>query len=657
MNDHDQDFDRSAIAVLRGFAMDGPAKAKSGHQGTAMALSPLAHVLFSRVLRYDPTEPSWFDRDRFILSAGHASILLYGALHLAGYPITVDDLEQFRQLHSLTPGHPEVGHTPGVEVTTGPLGQGFANAVGMALAERTLRARFGPELCDHFTYVIAGDGCLEEGVSHEAASLAGRQGLGRLIAIYDDNRITIDGPTSMALIDDPAARFAAYGWHVLDLGDAGEDLDTIEEALRAAALVEDRPSILILRTHIAFPSPSLVDTKEAHGLAFGPEAIAETKALLGLPIDESFTTLPAAIEGYAAQRPGRIDAREAWEQRVAAHPNRALFEAALAGVDSAAIDAALPRFTPGESIATRNAIKTCLKATAGAIPGIITGSADLTENTGVSLDPADALSAENPGGVQLHYGVREHAMAAAMNGMALHGGIVPLGGTFFVFSDYLRPALRLAALSKAHVVYSFTHDSIGVGEDGPTHQPIEHLSSLRAMPGLELFRPADATETAYAWAEALQVDGPVALVLSRQNLPVLEGTSRDGVARGGYVISPADGARATLVATGSEVSLCLEAQRLLATEGIATQVVSMPSVGRFTRQDLAYRTSVIAPGVLSVSVEAGSTFGWGSLCDLQVGIDRFGLSAPAPAVFETLGITAHVVVDLVRQHLTEQGAR
>jgi len=647
------EFDQLAIATLRGLAMDGPAAARSGHQGTAMALAPLGQVLYSRILRYDPTAPNWADRDRFVLSAGHASILLYGLLHLAGYDLALDDLRQFRQLGSRTPGHPEVGHTPGVEVTTGPLGQGFANAVGLALAERRIRAQYGAELCDHATYVVAGDGCLEEGVSHEAASLAGRQGLGRLIAIYDDNRITIDGATDLALSDDPVRRFEAYGWQVLDLGDAGEDLDTIEAALRTARAEESRPSLIVLRTHIATPSPDWMDRHQAHGLAFSAEDIARTKAILGLDPDANFQVLAGAREGYARQLPARIAEREAWESRVAESAARSKFQAQLAGIPTGDLAAAMPHFEVGSEVATRNALKACLQAAAPLLDGLVAGSADLTENTGVALALDDVGDTSNPGGRQLHFGIREHAMGSAMNGMALHGGILPIGGTFFVFSDYLRPAIRLAALSRAKVLYAFTHDSVGVGEDGPTHQPIEHLASLRAMPGLEVLRPADANETAACVVDALSGEGPVALVLSRQNLPVLEGTDAGGVARGGYVLRAADAAAVVLVGSGSEVSLCVEAAQLLADEGIAARVVSMPSLTRFLGQPASYREAVLGGGLPVISVEAGATFGWSAVADVALGIDRFGLSAPAPAVFAELGLTANAIAAVARQQLQE----
>ncbi|HET7719329.1 MAG TPA: transketolase, partial [Acidimicrobiales bacterium] len=467
-------LERRGIDVIRGLAMDAPHRAKSGHQGTAMALAPLAHVLWSRRMRYDAGAPDWPDRDRFVLSAGHASILQYSMLHLTGYALTLEDLRQFRQWGSATPGHPEAGHTPGIEVTTGPLGQGLANAVGMAMAERWLRARFGADLVDHRTWVIAGDGCLMEGVSHEAASLAGHQGLGRLVVVYDDNHITIDGSTALAYGDDAAARFESYGWHVERLGEIAEDLDALEAALDRAAAVEDRPSLLVLRSHIAFPSPSKTDDHEAHGYALFDEEIREAKAVMGIP-DEPFWIPDDVAELYrrAGER-GRAE-REAWAGRLDAlgGAEREAWDACWSQRGLPGWEQKLPTWPIGEKVATRKASGACLQAAVEVVPGLLGGGADLTGNTGTQIKGLGVMGAEDPGGRQIYFGVREHAMAAAMNGMALHGGVLPVGGTFFVFVDYLRPALRLAALSEAKVIYSFTHDSVGVGEDGPTHQPVE----------------------------------------------------------------------------------------------------------------------------------------------------------------------------------------
>lgn len=628
--------------------MDAPAAANSGHQGTAMALAPVAHALYSRVLRFDPSDPTWADRDRVILSAGHASILLYSMLYLTGQGLTLDDLRAFRQLDSKTPGHPEYGHTAGVEVTTGPLGQGLATAVGFALAERSLRAEFGNDLVCHTTWVIAGDGCLEEGISHEAASFAGHQQLDNLVVVYDDNKITIDGVTGLANSTDEAARFRAYGWRVLEAGDIGDDVDALEAVLLDARDGGSGPTLVVLRTHVGTPSPDWTDSPRAHGLAFGAEHIARTKAILGLPIEESFTVLPGVVDGYAAATAGRRAEAAQWGTSCAAHARgtELLERLSPAGPHLEAI----PSFEHGSQVATRNAMKTALNAFADTDARVIAGSADLTDNTGVALVGATPMAASTPNGRQIHFGVREHAMGAVMNGLALHGGFRPVGGTFFVFSDYLRPAIRLAALCQAPVVYSFTHDSIGVGEDGPTHQPIEHLASLRAVPGLRVVRPADATETAGALALAFGSNGPTALCLSRQNLPVLAGTDATKVALGGYVLNDeVTNPSVVLAGTGSEVSLCVDAADRLAGSGVAARVVSMPNLGAFLARPRAERDQVLPQGIPVLSVEAGSTFGWSAIADASIGIDRFGLSAPAPAVFEALGVTVDHVVQVATE--------
>ena len=651
------ELEQLCVNVVRGLAMDGPQRANSGHQGTAMALAPLAHVLFSRVLRHDPGEPDWPDRDRFILSNGHASILLYSMLLLNGYGISLKDIEQFRQWGSPTAGHPEVHSLAGVEVTTGPLGQCFANGVGMAVAERFLRSHFGPETIDHHIFVICGDGDLMEGVSHEAASLAGNLGLGRLVYIFDDNHITIDGSTDLACSDDVMKRFDAYGWHVERLGEVANDLDALEAGLRRGLAEADRPSLLVLRSHIGWPSPHRTDTKEAHGDPLGAEEIRLTKALLGLPLDQEFY-VPDEVPAFYAQcaRRGRA-AREAWEDRQAvSEGDQERLKACLAGRALAGWADKLPAFEAGTKLATRKAVNKCLTATGAGIPGLIAGAADLTGNTGVDLGPGDAVQSHaSPGGTQLHFGIREHAMASAMTGMALHGGVLPVGGTFFVFSDYARPAIRLAALSRAHVVYFFTHDSVGLGEDGPTHQPIEQLASLRAMPGLRVIRPADATETAAAWRVAVDSDGPTALILSRQDLPVLAETgdrAAVGVARGAYVLAPGGDASATpdivLIGTGSEVQLCLGAARVLEAEGIVARVVSFPSWELFAEQEAGYRADVLPPGVPRLAVEAAASFGWERYADATVTIDRFGASAPGSVNMEKFGFTADNVAQKAR---------
>jgi len=656
------ELEQLGINVVRGLAMDAPQKADSGHPGTAMALAPLAHVLFTRIMRHDPVDPSWPDRDRFILSNGHACILLYSFLFLTGYGLTLDDIKQFRQWGSKTPGHPEVHLTEGIEVTTGPLGQGFGNGVGMGIAERWLRARFGPELCDHHTFVICGDGDLMEGISHEAASLAGHLGLGRLVYIYDDNHITIDGPTELAYTDNVAERFNAYGWHTDNIGEVANDTDALEAALRRAMAVEDKPSMILLRSHIGWPSPHRTDTAAAHGSPLGEDEIRETKALLGLPPDQEFWVPGEVIEYYrrAVER-GQAE-RQGWQARFDAWDgDKAAWDACQRGRGLSGWSKGLPVFEVGTSVATRVAINQCINATADAIPGLVTGSADLTGNTGVKLDDTVNQSAEAPGGAQIHFGIREHAMGAAMTGMARHGGVLPVGGTFFVFSDYMRPAVRLAALSEAHVVYSWTHDSVGLGQDGPTHQPIEQLASLRAMPGLRVIRPADANETAHAWRIAVDSDGPTALVLSRQTVPVLPGTAEagDGVERGGYVLVDPPGGELdiVLVGTGSEVALCVAAAGVLAGASVPVRarVVSLPSWDLFALQTDSYRAEVLPPGVKGLAVEAAASFGWERYADDVVAIDHFGASAPGQVVLEHFGYTPENVVARARELLGRAG--
>ena len=639
----EQDLEQLGINVIRGLSMDAPQAANSGHPGTAMALAPLAHVLFTRVMRHDPLAPDWPDRDRFVLSAGHASILLYSMLYLTGYDLTLDDIRAFRQWGSKTPGHPEVHYTAGVEVTTGPLGQGFANAVGMGIAERYLRARFGPEVNDHHTFVICSDGDLQEGISHEAASLAGHLGLGRLVYVYDDNHITIDGPTELSFTDDTAKRFEAYGWHVDNLGEVANDTEALETGLRRAMAVEDRPSLLILRSHIGWPAPNATDTPEAHGAPLGTDEIRATKELLGLPPDEDFYVPDEVIELYRRCIPRGQALRKAWQERFDAWDgDRAELEACLKGTGLPGWEAKLPTWSPGAQVATRTASGDILNAIADVVPSLVVGGADLSGNTGTLLKDQGVQSAADPGGRLVYYGIREHAMGAAMNGMALHGGIVPVGGTFFTFSDYMRGAVRLAAISEAKVVYSWTHDSVGLGEDGPTHQPIEQLAAIRAMPGLRVIRPADANETAHAWRVIVAGNGPTALLLSRQKVPVLEGTAEafDGVRRGAYVLERvADDPDVVIVGTGAEVAVCVEAAALLDADGIVARVVSMPSWDLFEQQDDDYQESVIPPDVPILAVEAASSFGWARWADHSVSIDRFGASAPGTTVLEKLGFT------------------
>ena len=651
-------IERLGINVIKALAMDAPHAARSGHQGTAMALAPLAHVLWTRILSYDAQRPDWPDRDRFVLSAGHASILQYAMLYLTGHGLELDDLRNFRQWGSPTPGHPEAGCTPGVEVTTGPLGQGLANAVGMAIAESQMRARFGADICDHRTFVIAGDGDLSEGISHEAASLAGHLGLGRLVVVYDDNEVTIDGGTDLALSDDAAARFRSYGWHTEELGEAAEDLDALEAGLRRAAAAEDRPSLVVVRSVIAAPAPRTAGTPAGHGYAIFDEEIAATKALLGLPTDATFHVPSEVLHYYRDAGIAGRDERCDWEARVAAFEgDRAGLEACLAATGRPGFHDALPSWEPGPSVATRKASSVTLQALLPVVPGLVGGGADLTGNTGTVMADAGVFSARGPGGRQIYFGVREHAMGAVANGMALHGGAIPVVGTFLVFADYMRPAVRLAALSEAKVVFVWSHDSVGVGEDGPTHQPVEHLASLRAIPGLRVIRPADATETVGAWRVAVESEGPTALILTRQGVPVLDGTRADAVAAGGYAISEPDDPGLTLVGTGSEVSVCCDAAALLAADGISARVVSLPSWELFAEQPDSEQGRVLRPDLPSLAVEAGSTMGWCRWTDDAVGIDRFGASAPGAVVMEKLGISAPNVASRARALLEGASAR
>ncbi len=640
------DIEQLGINVIRGLAMDAPQQARSGHPGTAMALAPLAHVLWTRIMRYDPSAPDWPDRDRFLLSNGHACILQYAMLYLSGYGLELEDIRQFRQWGSRTPGHPEVHHTKGIEATTGPLGQGFANGVGFGIAERYLRARFGPEVCDHHTFVIAGDGCLEEGISHEAASLAGHLGLGRLVYVYDDNHISIDGPTELALDDDAGKRFEAYGWHVLHLGEVANDLDALERGIRDAMAVEDRPSLVVLRSHIGYPSPKFTDSEKAHGDPLGEDEIKVTKGILGLPPDETFWVPEEVVDYYRQAIPRGQALRRDWERRLSGWTgDRKAFQACLDGSGLPGWEESLPVWKPGsEDLATRQALGSCLNAVVADVPGLIAGGADLTGNTGTKLSDQTAQGRDAPAGRQMHFGVREHGMGGVMNGMALHGGVIPVGGTFLTFSDYMRGSVRLAALSEAKVVYAWTHDSVGLGEDGPTHQPVEHIAALRAMPQLRTIRPADANETAHAVRIAIDSDGPTALFLSRQKVPVLDGTADafDGVARGAYVLRDPSGAapQVVLVGTGAEVVVCLQAAEQLAEEGVPARVVSFPSWELFEQQPGEYRASVFPAGLPRLAVEAGVSFGWDRYAEASVSIDHFGASAPGTRVLEEFGYTA-----------------
>jgi transketolase len=663
-NTGQSDIEQLGIDVIRGLAMDAVQKANSGHPGTPMALAPLAHVLFTRIMKYDASAPEWPDRDRFVLSNGHASMLLYSMLFLTGYGLTLDDIMQFRQWGSRTPGHPEYGRTAGVEVTTGPLGQGFANGVGMGIAEANLRARFGPSSVDHHVFAICGDGCLEEGVSHEAASLAGHLGLGRLVYVYDDNHISIDGPTELAYSDNVAERFEGYGWHVVQLGEAANDLDALEAGLRRGMAEAERPSLVILRSHIGWPSPKYTDTAHAHGDPLGDDEVAAVKEILGLPQD-AFYAPSEVVEYYREAGARGRGAREAWEREQRALRDREPgladeFDACLAGRGLAGWEAKLPTWSPGgDEVPTRRASGKVLSAIVDVVPGLLAGGADLSGNTGTLLDGVEVINTRVFRGRQLHFGIREHGMGSAMNGMSV-SGIVPAGGTFFVFSDYMRAAVRLAALSHYKTAFVWTHDSVGVGEDGPTHQPVEQLMSLRLMPGLRVIRPADANETAQAWRVHIDGTGPTAIVLSRQAVPVLEGTAErgaDGLPRGAYVLVD-EGDRApdlVLVGTGSEVAVCVAAREQLVAGHRSVRVVSFPSWDLFAAQPREYRDSVLPPGVPTLAVEAGVTLGWERYADDAVGIDRFGASAPGPIVLDQLGINPTNVVAHARA-LLEAGA-
>ena len=656
------DVDILSANVIRGLAMDGVQKADSGHPGMPMGMASVAHVVWTRFLRHNPADPKWFNRDRFVLSGGHGSMLIYSLLHLAGYDVPMEQLKQFRQLGSITPGHPEYGLTPGVETTTGPLGQGFATAVGMALAEAFLAATFNrPDLpvVDHNTYVFLGDGDMEEGISHEAASLAGHLRLGKLIYFYDDNHISIDGPTELSYSDNVPLRFEAYGWHVQKVD--AYDMTGIAAAIVTAQGVTDKPSLIICRSHIAYGSPNKVDTAEAHGSPLGEEEIRLTKQALGLPTDEHFWVSDAVRERYSHTLTAGGAAQAAWNDLVtryaAAAPElAATFRQAIAGALPAGWDATMPTWDVGAKVSTRVASGKVLDALAPRLPTLIGGSADLTPSN--NTRPKDAVDVK-PGdfaGRYIRFGIREHAMGAMLTGMAVHGGVYPYGGTFLVFSDYMRGAVRVSAIMKAPVIYVWTHDSVGVGEDGPTHQPVEHMATLRAIPDLVVIRPADANETAAAWRYALtHRDRPVALLLTRQNVPVLPGTKEGGLdtlGRGAYIMADAPNVSpdVILIGAGSEVAVAMAARDLLAAQGVTARVVSMPSWELFEEQDAAYRESVLPKAIAArVSVEAGITMGWDRYVGstgATIGINRFGESGKGPAVMAHLGITPEHVAKM-----------
>ncbi len=656
------DTDQLCVDTIRTLAMDAIQKANSGHPGLPMGMAPTAYVLFRKIMRHDPSDPSWPDRDRFILSAGHGSMLLYAILHLTGYEIPMDQLKQFRQWESMTPGHPEVdvtNVTPGVEVTTGPLGQGFGNGVGMAIAEKFLRDHYGAEVCDHHIYAIVSDGDLMEGIASEAASLAGQLGLGRMVYLYDDNNISLDGPTSLSFDRESVdQRFEAYGWHVQDVHDAN-DMVALETAIHAAKQVQDKPSLIRVKSIIGYPSPNKSGSSASHGAALGEAEVALTKEVMGWD-PEKFFFVPDGVYETASMADAGAKAHAEWTERFEgwreADADRAAeWDCAWAGRPLPGMAAGLPTDWEKEKLSTRVAGGKSMAAFEPFTPTMVGGAADLTAST-MTVFPGSERFTAGQSGRNVFFGVREHAMGAAVNGMAAHGGIVrPYGSTFLQFADYMRGSIRLSALMGLKVAWVFTHDSVAVGEDGPTHQPIEHVASLRAIPGLVVLRPADAAETAEAWRVVLEdLDGPAAFALSRQDLPVLDRSdggpyaSADGVGRGAYILADADDAKATIIATGSEVWVALAARDEL---DVPVRVVSMPSWELFEAQDDAYRQSVLAPDSPTVAVEAGIRMGWERYADSIVSIDRFGASAPGNVVLEKLGMTPANVAEHVRRLL------
>lgn len=657
----EKNLDELCINTIRTLSMDAVEKAKSGHPGTPMALAPVAFVLWTRFMRYNPQNPRWPDRDRFVLSAGHASMLLYSLLYLGGYDLSLDDIQNFRQWRSKTPGHPEHSLNVGIETTTGPLGQGFGNGVGMAMAERHLAARFnrpGHEIVDHSVYALCSDGDLMEGVASEAASLAGHLGLSKLIYFYDDNRITIEGKTDLAFSEDVAKRFGAYGWQVQRVED-GNDLDAIARAIETARDDTEQPSLIILRTHIAYGSPNKQDTAAAHGAPLGTEEVRQTKENLGWPPDKDFFVPDQALQHFRRLVDERKLAEIRWQESFTgykkAFPDLAQeWERIMRGNLPVGWDREIPQFTPDQGpMATRVASGKVLNGLAPRLPELIGGSADLAPSNNTYLNGHGDFERGGYRNRNLHFGIREHAMGVTISGMALHGGTRPFGGTFLVFCDYLRPSIRLACLMKLPVIYVFTHDSIGLGEDGPTHQPIDQLASLRAIPHMTTIRPADANETAVAWRVALEHrDGPVALILTRQGLPILDRSvfpSPNELRKGGYVLGQEKGKlQAILIATGSEVSVALEAWKRLSDQGLGVRIVNMPSWELFGAQDQAYRDAVLPPETKArLAVEAGSPMGWERYVGMEgdvIAVDGFGASAPGKVVMENYGFTAENIM-------------
>jgi transketolase len=669
------DLDRLCVNAIRALSIDQPQAANSGHPGLPLDAAPMAYVLWQRYLRHDPRDPAWPDRDRFVLSGGHGSALLYSLLNLTRYDLPMSELEQFRQWGSKTPGHPESTITPGVEATTGPLGQGISNAVGMAIAERWLANRYnrpGGRIVDHWTYVIASDGDLMEGVAQESSAIAGFLRLGRLIVLHDANRVTLDGPLAQSTNEDTAKRYEAYGWQVLDVEDGNTDLAAIDDAISAARADTARPTLIVVHTTIGYGSPNKANTSQAHGSPLGEEEVVLTKRALGWPHENRTFYVPAEVREHmdASQR-GRA-AHAEWTERfeswAAENPELAEeWRLSWSNELPPGWDADLPTWKAGEKQATRTAAGDTLRAIAKTVPWLIGGDADLAESTMNTIEGAGAFDGQTGEGRNFHYGVREHAMGSISNGMAYHGGVRPFCATFFVFSDYMRPAARLAAIAELPVVFQWTHDSIGLGEDGPTHQPVEHLASFRAMPNFTLFRPADAAEAVEAWRWAMtHVEGPTAIVCSRQKLPVLDRAAlagAEGVRRGGYVLAD-DGSgepEAILIATGSEVEVALAARAMLAEEGLEARVVSMPSWEVFSSQDETYRDEVLPPAIgARVSIEAAATFGWERWIGdrgIAIGVDRFGSSAPGEVNLHKYGITAAAAADAVRRLVRQAATR
>jgi transketolase len=655
-------LEKTCIDTVRILAADAVQKANSGHPGTAMALAPLGHLLWSKMMNYNPQNPNWPNRDRFVLSAGHACMLQYSYLYLTGYDLTLSDIKKFRQLHSKTPGHPEYGLLDGIEATTGPLGQGFANGVGMGIAEKWLAARYnkpGFKLFDYSIYVICSDGDIMEGITAEAASVAGNLQLGNLIYIYDDNHITIEGNTAITFNEDVAARFLAYGWHVQVLPD-GNDLAAIEDALKKAKEETTKPSLIKLRTHIAYGSPNKVDSAAAHGSPLGEDEVKLVKKFFGFDPDQSFVVPENVLSFYRAAGKAGVEKEKIWNnlfnqyrEKYSGEANE--FVSATNGKITAGWKEKIPVFSGAEKIATRKASGKVLNAIAGQIPFLMGGSADLSPSTDTILDQFNSFSPEHRDGRNFHFGIREHSMGAILNGMALTKGFIPYGATFLIFSDYMRPPMRLAAISKIKPIYVFTHDSFGLGEDGTTHQPVEQLAGLRSVPNMMVIRPADANETAQAWKVALEHSGgPVAIVLTRQGLPVIDQqkyASASGLERGAYILSDSEQKPAViLIGTGSEVNLLLKAQEKLKEKSVSARVVSMPSWELFEKQDAAYREMVFPKDIRKrLSVEAGSSFGWLKYTTedgKSLGLNHFGESAPAEGLFKEFGFTVENIVSL-----------